>query len=122
MTVLLKVMTSLKWWLLEPDVANTFLVRGHGRGKARAVAARAGDGSFALVYLPTSRSVTLDLARLGGGRIEARWLDPSSGRSHPADGSPFEPGWQRLRPAPANDAGFADWVLELRSQDLGRSQ
>jgi hypothetical protein len=122
MTLLLKVMSSTKWWLLEPDVANTLLVEGGGREKARAVAARAGDGSFALVYLPTSRSVTLDLARLGGRKIEARWFDPSSGRSRPADGSPFEPSRQTLRPAPVNDAGFTDWVLELRSQDMGHSQ
>ncbi|WP_164923933.1 DUF4038 domain-containing protein [Sinorhizobium fredii] len=121
MTLLLKVMSSLKWWLLEPDVANTLLVEGRGSEKARAVAARAGDGSFALVYLPTSRSITLDLSRLAGSGIEARWIDPSSGRSRPAEGSPFEPNRQTLKPAPTNEAGFTDWVLELRSQAMGHN-
>lgn len=122
MTLLLKVMSSLKWWLLEPDIANTLLVEGRGSEEARAVAARAGDGSFALIYLPTSRSVTLDLSRLAGPGIEARWIDPSSGRSRPAEGSPFEPSRQTLKPAPTNEAGFTDWVLELRSQAMGHSQ
>jgi hypothetical protein len=116
MTLLVNLISSLKWWLLEPDTENALLVRGSGSEEERAIAARAGDGSFALVYVPTSRNITLDLGRLAGPIIDATWFDPSSGRYSPVEGSPFNADFQSLRPAPSNDAGFSDWVLKLSSR------
>lgn len=113
MTLLRKLFSSVKWWLLEPDLDQTLLIEGQGIAKARAVAARASDGSFAIAYLPTSRDVTVNLGRLSGDRIAARWFDPSSGTVRTIDGSPFSPGMQTLRPPTRNQAGLTDWVLEL---------
>lgn len=116
MTLLGNLVSSLKWWLLEPDVDGKLLVGGKGSDKARVVSAAARDGSFALVYLPTSKEITLDLGRLSGEKIKARWRDPTSGNLLPIEGSPFAPGRQTFRPVRLNQGGFTDWVLELTSE------
>jgi hypothetical protein len=116
------VMASVKWWLLEPDIQGRLLVGGLGGEKARVVAARASDRSFALVYLPTSKDVTLDLGQLAGPRIAARWRDPATGRTTDVDGSPFPPGRHVFMPPRLNGNGYTDWILELTSLDGERSQ
>jgi hypothetical protein len=81
------------------------------------VGATTADGSLGVVYIPESREITIDLAQLAGPLVEARWYDPSDGRFAAVAGSPFRAdGTRRLRPeADTNSAGFADWVLILRS-------
>jgi hypothetical protein len=122
MTHLCNLFASISWWLLEPDVNHELLVNGLGLDhEGRAVAALAHDQSFAMVYLPSWRIVTLDLARLAGPIVEARWYDPASGRFEPVKGAPFRKeslvNLVTLAPtSPRNDAGFGDWVLELRSR------
>lgn len=123
MSLLRDVILSVKWWLLEPDTDGMFLVGGQGGDKARVVAATARDRSFALVYLPTSKGVTLDLSKLSGPLISARWHDPTSGQVLPVEGSPFAPGKQSFRPMRLNQGGFTDWVLELTSaSEMRQSQ
>jgi hypothetical protein len=121
MSRLAEIMASVKWWLLEPDVDGKLLVGGRGGEKAHVVAARASNRSFALVYLPTSKDVTLDLGQLAGKRIAARWRDPTSGRITHVEGSPFSPGRQTLRPPRLNVGGCTDWLLELTALDVERS-
>ena len=116
MSVLHGLLSSVKWWLLEPDVDNSFLIGGRGLDNARAVAAVAIDRSSALVYLPTSRTVRLDLRRLAGSSVEARWFDPSNGQLTTAEGSPLPAAIHKLKPPARNGAGFPDWVLELNAQ------
>jgi hypothetical protein len=117
MTVLHELMASRPWWLLRPDINGAFLTDGRGGAAARAVAAQAVDGSFALVYLPTARRVTLDLAGLRGPRVAAEWRDPSTGEAVPVDGSPFAPGTHGFAPSPWNRSGESDWVLVLTSEE-----
>lgn len=116
MTVLNGLVDSVKWWLLEPDTDNALLVDGPGPSTMHTAAARASDGSFALVYVPAARTVTLDLTKLSGSRIAARWLDPSNGTFSAVEGSPFRAGTETLRPPTENSSGLADWVLELTSE------
>jgi hypothetical protein len=116
MTVLYDIVSSVKWWLLEPDIGNAFLIGGRGLTESRAVAALASDGSLGLVYVPTSRTITLDLRRLAGSAIVARWVDPTNATSVAAEGSPFAPAVQKLKSPARNGAGFTDWVLELTTQ------
>ena len=122
MSVLVQLVSSVKWWLLIPDADGSLLVGGQGGDKARVVAAEAEDGSFALAYLPTGRNVVLDLGRLSGPRIGARWRDPTTGESIAVDGSPFAPGRHSFRPASQNRGGTTDWILQLSSQGPGQSQ
>ncbi|TIQ36044.1 MAG: DUF4038 domain-containing protein [Mesorhizobium sp.] len=112
MQILHEYFSSIKWWDLEPDTGNDLLIAGQGNYHARTIAARTRDGSLAVLYIPTGRGVTLDLARLAGPQVSARWIDPSTGRSDPAAGSPFSAGARYFAPPKGN---HADWILELRS-------
>lgn len=73
-------------------------------------ASRCAEGGYALVYSASGQPFTLDMARLGSGSFDARWLDPRSGDlaatgqvsgSAPADFTP-----------PSHGPGH-DWVLCL---------
>jgi len=123
MVHLQSLLAARDWWKLVPDFSGTFLTGDQGTGDPydRATAAHAADGSFALVYLPRARSVTVDLAQMAGPLVAARWYDPSiglfSGASIP--GSPFPRTSQVIPPPPGDNASpsgsFSDWVLILES-------
>jgi Putative collagen-binding domain of a collagenase len=89
MTHLRNLLEGFSWWLLEPDMDNTFLTDGCGTGYNRAVAARAADRSLAIVYMPTGRVIKLDLRQLPGHRVTARWYDPADAVVSEVNGSPF---------------------------------
>jgi hypothetical protein len=118
MTHLRSLLTALRWWELRPDMDHTLLTAGLGSDDARAVAALAADRSFALLYLPGDREITVDLGRLAGPQVAARWYDPAGGRFSSVGGSPFRAsGSRRFRPgSTTNSTGFEDWVLVLESQ------
>jgi hypothetical protein len=104
------------WWTLVPDTNNTLLTGSVGSGADRAVAARAADGSFAIAYTPSIRTLNVALGQLAGPRINARWFDPTSGTYATVPGSPFlASGTQSFRPAGNNSSGSTDWVLLLES-------
>ena len=104
-----RLLESRPWWKLKPDVNDIVAVQGRGTSATNdcAVTALADDGSFALSYLPSKRSITLDLTKVAGDRVVASWFNPRTGESTRigefTDKSPhaFEP------------AGDGDWVLAL---------
>ena len=55
------------------------------------MAARTSDGSLVLAYMPTSRTITVDMSNLLGP-VTARWYDPTSGEFDAISGSR----WQTL--------------------------
>jgi hypothetical protein len=78
-----------------------------------ASAARSSDGSLVMAYLPTVRTVTVDMSKLAGSAT-ARWYDPTSGKYSEIVGSPFpNDGSRQIRPPGSNAAGDGDWVLVL---------
>ncbi len=118
---------SLAWQDLDPDQTHTTLTAGYGTmitdnnhvgevdSNDYATAARTSDGSLAVAYLPTRRTVTVDMARLRG-RIEARWFDPTSGAYAAIAGSPFaNVGSRDFTPPGNNHDGDGDWVLVLQA-------
>jgi hypothetical protein len=117
MTHLHNVMSGIPWWLLKPDCDNALLTDGFGPPDKRAVAALAADRSVAILYLPGSREITVDLGQLAGPRISCHWYDPADGRCFtisrsecPAKGS------RQFRREVANSGfGSSDWVLILQS-------
>jgi hypothetical protein len=116
MAHLYKLLTSIRWWQLEPDTDNSFLIAGLGTEDARAVAACASDRTFAIIYLPSKRPITVDLGQLAGPKIDALWYDPADGRFSPVSGSPFPAaGSRQFTPERENSSGFDDWVLFLES-------
>jgi hypothetical protein len=116
MTHLRNLLVSVPWWLLDPDLDHTLLTDGIGSEDGRAVAARTADGSLAIVYLPDSREITIDLGQLTGPDVAARWYDPAEGRFVTVAGAPFPAtGPWRFSPEADNSAGFDDRALVLES-------
>lgn len=113
---LARLFRSVPWWKLRPAEQGTLLVNGIREGSAEAVAACASDGTFAIVYAPGPRRLTLDLSRLRGSRLRARWYDPTTGRYRLVAGSPFRTGIQRsVRTPTRNAGGDGDIVLVLET-------
>ena len=116
MTHLRALLTSLPWWLLQPDLDHTLLTDGPGPEDQRAVAARTADRSLAIAYLPDSREITVDLAQFAGPDVAARWYDPAEGRFFTVAGAPFPATGRRgFSPETNNSSGFYDWALVLES-------
>lgn len=112
MTAVGRLLQSRAWWRLEPDTNGQLLTAGVGSGQDRAVAAQACDGTFAVAYIPTSRSITLNLGRLSGGSVRLTWYDPSNGATAPATASPVPAGSPVQLSTPGSNAGGApDWVI-----------
>jgi hypothetical protein len=110
MTHLKNLFSTLEWHKLVPDQNNTLVTAGKASGNTYATAARADDGSFGLVYLPTSRSLTVNMARLNNN-ITARWYNPSNGAYTTISGSPFTNSGSRSFSPPSS----GDWVLVLKA-------
>ena len=98
-----------------PDQA--LLVSGAGSGVDHAQAARASDGSYAWVYLPTGNSVTADMTKLAGPRVNASWYSPRDG-TRTAIGQSGNSGTRTFDPPGAAGSGD-DWVLLLDSMTGG---
>ena len=73
-------------------------------------AARAEDGSFALAYLPTGKPVSIQMNKLTGKKIVARWYDPRDGTWRDA-GEHANTGVREFA-APTQGAQ-SDWLLVL---------
>jgi len=114
---------SLSWQDLIPDQEGAILRSGAGSpcdlrssvaGCDRAVAARSADGSLVVVYIPTSRTIRVNLGVLSQV-VHASWFDPSSGTYQAVSGRTFQnSGSQDLTPPGKNRSGDGDWVLVLR--------
>lgn len=85
---------SRPWHLLVPDRQGGLLTAGGGDPDADdgAQAARAADGSFAMVFVPDRREVQVDLGQISGSSVRAWWFDIVTGRvvgagDFPASGS-----------------------------------
>ena len=103
---------SRHWERLIPDIGHTFLTAGFGsNGPTRAVAARANDGPWGAVYVPTARTITLDLSGFSGP-VRAHWYDPTSGAMSAVAGSPLANTGNLMIATPGvNGTGTSDWVL-----------
>jgi Putative collagen-binding domain of a collagenase/Protein of unknown function (DUF4038) len=83
---------------------------------AYAPTARTPDGSLVIVYLPTSRLITIDMSKLARPAT-AHWYDPTNGTYALVAGSPFaNVDDRRFSPPGRNSAGDSDWVLVLETQ------
>lgn len=96
---------------LVPD--DGLIASEPGSKQDRARAARANDGSYAFIYLPTGHPVAIKLAVLGKNTMKGTWFDPRDGSSRPAearrDGD--DPAIPTFIP-PTSGRG-QDWVLIL---------
>ena len=105
------------WWKLVPEAAEELVTQGRGKvgDDDFVTAARATDGSLAIVYIPKSRPLTLDLSRLSGP-IKANWFDPTQGSLKPVQAGPLlNKGTREFAPPEKNAGGESDWILLLES-------
>jgi hypothetical protein len=102
---------------LMPEQA--LILDGPRQGGAKIRAARAEDGSFALVYSPYGEPFTVDLARIEAARIRESWYDPRYGVSYPLHIA-SNMGAQTYTP-PSRGRG-QDWILILEDEALNDGQ
>jgi hypothetical protein len=109
MTHVRELFESRAWWDLEPDAAHRFVVDGHGDPGAddgvQAAATAAGDTLVA--YLPSRRSIKVDLRGMRGTRLSGFWFDPRNGAATAIPPFPRQ-GTRAFEPP-----GDGDWVLVL---------
>lgn len=120
MTYFAQLFTSLPWYNLIPDFNHTVLTSGFGTyGNTDYVtAALSSDGQTMIAYLPSIRTVTVDLSKMAGP-VAARWYDPSNGMYTTINGSPFaNTGTQQFTPPGNNNAGDSDWILVLTTNQF----
>ena len=92
------------------DVLALDVRSGVNAGLKKIVATRASDGAYAMVYIPASRVVTIDLTKVSGGKARAWWFNPRTGKADAA--GEFDTAGKRDFTPP--DAGeMIDWVLVL---------
>jgi len=119
------VFESRPWYSLVPDQAHALVTAGYGTfwsggtpsyGISQndyVTAASTPDGKLAIVYIPTSRTITVNLARLSGS-VSARWYDPTTGAAQSISGSPFPNSGTRSFTTPGlHTDGAGDWILLL---------
>jgi hypothetical protein len=129
--------SALPWQDLVPDQKHTTLTAGYGTfGDDKVIfdpndltakmmprvsqsdystAARTPDGSYVVLYMPTPRTVTINMTDLRGP-VTAKWFDPTNGKYQEIQGSPFQNvGSHQFTPLGMNHAREGDWVLLLKA-------
>jgi hypothetical protein len=113
------------WYDLVPDQAHTAVIDGYGTpaplgtGSVTtdiyATAARTPDGKLVMAYMPTSRTITVDMSKLSDAAA-LRWYDPTIGEFIDVIGSPLaNNGTRQFTPPGKNHDGDGDWVLVLET-------
>jgi hypothetical protein len=117
MTYMANLLTSRAWYNLVPDQAHTVLTSGYGSTTSTGVndyapAEIASDGSLFLAYIPTDRTVTIDLSKLAGTQVKAQWFDPTTGQ-YTLIGTFAKTATSFTTPSFAHGDGSSDWILVL---------
>jgi Protein of unknown function (DUF4038)/Putative collagen-binding domain of a collagenase len=122
MTFVTDLFSHRAWFDLVPDTSHRLVVSGYGtysdsgdvNDNDYVTAARTTDGKLAIAYLPTGRPVQVDMTRMAGPLVLARWYDPTTGKYATIPGSPFARTGRRTFTVPGkNHEGDRDWVLVL---------
>lgn len=102
-----KLFASRAFYKLVPDQTHSVLTAGFESDKTYAAAARASDGSSVIAYIPTSRTVTIDLSKVAGPSARAWWFNPRTAAATLIDS--FETTGSKIFTPPDEN----DWVLVL---------
>lgn len=137
---LLQLYQSVEWWRLIPDFEQQLVTAGGGtRGNRDYVAAaRADDASFAILYLPSPRELTVNVQTLlpkapsesdetaersPEQSVYLWWFNPRNGQSYGNDGQRAagpagELALSRNRATPPSKGTEDDWVQLLSRSKL----
>ena len=109
------------WHELVPDQDHTVVTAGYGTFSSTGsigdndyvTAARTPNGKLVMAYVPSARTVTVDMSQLSGP-VTARWYNPVVGTFTNIHGFPFSHTGSHdfTTPGPHAD-GAEDWVLIL---------
>jgi len=99
---------ALPFTKLVPD--QRIILNGPTTGGARIRAARAGDGSFALIYTPRGESFTLNKSVIKAERLRETWYDPRYGIAYQIK---EQDAWGIQTYTPPTSGRGNDWVLAL---------
>jgi hypothetical protein len=101
---------GIEWWNLVPDTTNTFLTASPGSSETEESAGFYAAGSLAVVYAPTTGSLTLDLTELNAvSQVRIRRYDPTAG-TFSTVGTYATTGSQSITHPGNNSFGHSDWV------------
>jgi hypothetical protein len=104
---------SLPFHRLVPD--QSIIVDGPSFGGAKIRAARADDGTFAVIYSPRGEAFTLNKQIFSSPRLKEHWYDPRYGTFayvHTTYNASFQ------TYAPPTSGRGNDWILVLEDQQL----
>jgi chitodextrinase len=76
-----KLFGSRQFYRLVPDQTHTVLTAGYQSGPNYAGTARTSDGSTVIAYIPTSRTVTINMTEIAGTSARGWWFDPRTGQA-----------------------------------------
>jgi hypothetical protein len=110
-------------WGMAPLFGIVKRVTGLGSISANTFAAAAAtvDRTLVIVYMPSIRTVTVDMSKLAG-QTTGHWYDPTSGRYAEVGNSSFaNSGTREFTPPGTNGAGDGDWVLVLEASKRSHS-
>jgi len=100
---------SRRWFDLVPDQKHEVVIAGLGEflGNDYLAAGRTPDGSTVMAYMPTKRTIKVDMSKVAGAQAAAWWFDPRSGHATAAGTFPTS-GMREFTPQEEGD-----WVLVL---------
>jgi hypothetical protein len=106
---------SRPWYKLVPDQAHRVVTGGLGEltGLDYVAAAFAEDQTNVMAYLPTSRTVTVDMTKITGDSATGWWFNPRDGTATRIGDFATKGSRQFTPPAPG------DWVLVIDEATLG---
>jgi hypothetical protein len=107
-----KLFTSRAFYNLVPDLGHTTLTAGYESGATYATAARTSDGATIIAFIPTRRSVTIDMTKVSGTSALVWWYDTRTGAASFA-GTFSTTGSSVFTPPDAND-----WILVIDDASL----
>jgi hypothetical protein len=129
LTIWKKFFSSLPWQNLVPDQDHTVVTAGLGTWGTfqtrvsqsdYCTAAKTPNGSYVVAYLPTARTITVNMTSLKAP-AHAEWFDPTNGAYAKIPGGPIaNAGTRQFTPPGKNHEGADDWVLLLAASGSSR--
>jgi chitodextrinase len=114
------------WYNLVPDQNHIVVIAGYGTFSTTdeipnndyLTASYTADGTLVMAYIPTLRTITVDMSRLAAP-ANGQWYDPSNGTFVLISGSQFaNTGTHQFTPPGLNSEGSDDWVLVLETASV----
>ena len=105
-----KIFNGLPWYLFRPDTSGELLVEGRGTygSDDYGVVSVLPNSRMAMIYLPGSRTIKVNVEKIKGSNIRALWISPRTNQRF--IGGYFKPqGVRELTPPSLDD----DWLLLL---------